>query len=53
MSFAVPSNKKKSKIVKKDSSILIELSLDRESALYKLDFAGKKAPGQQSNLNFS
>ncbi len=49
MSFAVPSNKKKSKILKKDSSIVIELSFDKETALYRLDFAGKKAPGQQSN----
>jgi hypothetical protein len=45
MSFAVPFNKKKSKIIKKDSSIVIELSLDSESGFYKLDFAGKKAPG--------
>ena len=51
MSFAVPSNRKKSKLIKKDSSIVIELTLDRESALYRLDFAGKKAPGQSNTHN--
>lgn len=47
MSFAVPVNKKKSKMInKKESTIVIDLSFDRSAGVYKLDFAGKKGPGQ-------
>ena len=50
MSFAVPANKKKTKPAKKDSSIVIELSFDKNSGLYSLDFAGKKVPGQSNYI---
>ena len=48
MSYTV-ANKKKAKFIKKEQPIVIELTFDKNESLYKLDFAGKKAPGQGNN----